>query len=115
MPFRATQPEHPHIDYRNKPVRGLYELRSMLEELDERLPDVQCPVTLIQGTEDPTVDPESAELIHKKLGTRKKKMVRVPATCHGILYQDIGDTQERILSFLANLSSKEDTGAVRKF
>ena len=112
MPFRATQPEHPHINYRNKSVRGLYELRSMLEELDERLPDVQCPVTLIQGTDDPTVDPESAELIHKKLGTHQKEVVRVPATRHGILYEDIGDTQERILSFLAALSSKEDAGGI---
>ena len=112
MPFRATQPEHPHINYRNKPVRGLYELRSMLDELDGRLGDVQCPVTLIQGTDDPTVDPESAELIHKKLGTGKKKIIMVPATRHGILYEDIGDTQKMIISFLAALSSKEDAGGI---
>jgi esterase/lipase len=110
MPFRVTEPEHPHINYRNKAVRGLYELRSMLDELDGRLPDVQCPVILIQGTDDPTVDPESAELIYKKLGTRQKEVVLVPATRHGILYEDTGDTQERILSFLAALSSKEDAG-----
>ena len=103
MPFRATEPEHPHINYRNKSVRGLYELRIMMEELDERLPDVQCPVILLQGSDDPTVDPESAELIHKKLGTRQKEVVMVPATRHGILYEDTGDTQERILSFLAAL------------
>ncbi len=112
MPFRATQPEHPHINYRNKSVRGLYELRNMLEELDERLPDVQCPVILIQGTDDPTVDAESAELIYKKLGTRQKEVVRIPSTRHGILYEDIGDTQERILAFLAALSSKEDAGGI---
>ena len=112
MPFRATQPEHPHINYRNKSVRGLYELCSMMEELDERLPDVQCPVILIQGTDDPTVDPESAELIYKKLGTRQKEVVRVPATRHGILYEDTGDTQERTLSFLAAVSSKEDSGGI---
>ena len=103
MPFRATQPEHPHINYRNKPVRGLYELRSMLDELDERLADVRCPVTLLQGADDPTVDAESAELIHKKLGALQKEVVMVPATRHGILYEDIGETQERIVSFLENL------------
>jgi alpha-beta hydrolase superfamily lysophospholipase len=113
MPFRATEPEHPHINYRNKSVRGLYELRIMMEELDERLPDVQCPVILIQGADDPTVDPESAELIYKKLGTRQKEVVLVPATRHGILYEDTGDTQERILSFLAALSSKEDAGGIK--
>jgi esterase/lipase len=113
MPFRATQPEHPQVNYQNKPVRGLYELRSMLDELDGRLPDVQCPVILIQGTDDPTVDPESAELIYKKLGTRQKEVVRVPANRHGILYEDIGDTQERIVSFLATLSSKKDAGGIK--
>jgi esterase/lipase len=103
MPFQMTEPEHPHINYRNKPIRGLYELRSMIDELNDRLPDIQCPVTLIQGTDDPTVDPESAELIHKKLGTHEKSVVMVPATRHGILYEDIGDTQERIVSFLGTL------------
>ncbi len=103
MPFQRTEPEHPHINYRNKPIRGLYELRSMIDELSDRLPDIQCPVTLIQGTDDPTVDPESAELIHKKLGTQEKSVVMVPATRHGILYEDIGDTQERIVSFLGTL------------
>ena len=73
---------------------------------------MQCPVILIQGTDDPTVDPESAELIHKKLGTRQKEVVMVPATRHGILYEDTGDTQEKILSFLAALASKEDAGGI---
>jgi esterase/lipase len=112
MPFRATQPEHPHINYRNKPVRGLYELRAMLDELDERLVDVQCPVTLIQGTDDPTVDAQSAEMIHKKLGARQKEVVRVDANRHGILYEDIGETQERIVSFLRTLSSKDDASEI---
>ena len=40
------------------------------------------------------------------------EIVMVPATRHGILYEDIGDTQERILSFLAALSSKEDAGGI---
>ena len=103
MPFGPTKPEHPHINYRNKPIRGVYELQRMLDELEERLPDVQCPVTLIQGTDDPTVDPKSAELIHDKLGTSKKNVVMVPSNKHGILYEDIGDTQELIVSFLAAL------------
>jgi len=107
MPFSPTEPEHPHINYRNKPIRGLYELRCMLDELEERLPEVECPVTLIQGADDPTVDPKSAELIYEKLGTSKKNLVMVPAKKHGILYEDIGDTQELIVSFLATLSSSQ--------
>ncbi len=107
MPFRPRDSEHPHINYRNVPIRGVYELRHMVDDLEERLSDVQCPVTLIQGTEDPIVEPKSAELIHKRLGTSQKKLALVPATRHGILYEDIGDTQETIISFLKSLSSSD--------
>ena len=107
MPFRPRDSEHPHINYRNVPIRGLYELRHMVDDLEGRLSDVQCPVTLIQGTEDPIVEPKSAELIQKRLGTSQKKLVMVPATRHGILYEDIGDTQETIISFLKSLSSSD--------
>lgn len=107
MPFRPRDSEHPHINYRNVPIRGLYELRQMVDELEERLPDVQCPVTLIQGSDDPVVEPKSAELIHMRLGTSQKKLFMVPSTRHGILYEDIGDTQEKVISFLAALSSSD--------
>jgi fermentation-respiration switch protein FrsA (DUF1100 family) len=79
----------------------------MVDELEERLPRVQCPVTIMQGTDDPVVEPKSAELIHARLGTGQKKLFMVPSTKHGILYEDIGDTQERIVSFLAALSFSE--------
>jgi len=107
MLFRPRDSEHPHINYRSVPIRGLYELRHMVDELEERLADVQCPVTLIQGSDDPVVEPESVELIHKKLGTSQKNLVTLPSTRHGILYEDISGTQERIISFLAALSSSD--------
>ena len=105
MPFRPRDSEHPHINYRNVPIRGLYELGRVVDELEGRLPNVQCPVTLIQGTDDPIAEPKSIELIHKKLGTSQKNLVTLPSTRHGILYEDIGDTQEKVISFLSTLSS----------
>jgi esterase/lipase len=105
VPFRRSDSEHPHINYRNVPIRSLYELRRMVHELEECLPDVQCPVTLIQGIDDPIVGAEGAELIHKRLSTSQKRLFMIPSTRHGILYQDIGDTQERIISFLSGLSA----------
>lgn len=114
MAFQPRDSEHPHINYRNVPIRGLYELRRMVDELEERLADVQCPVTLIQGSDDPIVEPESAELIYKRLGTSQKNLLTVPSTRHGILYEDIGDTQQTIVSFLADLSSsdRQDRSAI---
>ncbi len=104
MPFRANASEHPHINYRNVAIRGLYELRLMAEELDDRLKDVHCPTTIIQGTDDHVVDPESAELIISKLGSPNKELHWIETERHGVLYDDIGDTREITMAFLDSLS-----------
>ena len=80
----------------------------MVDEMEERLPDVQCPVTLIQGTDDPVVEPISAELIHKRVGSCQKKLLTVPTNRHGILYENSGDTHKIVISSLAALSSSDD-------
>ena len=104
LPFRLREVEHPHINYRNMPVRGLYELQRMLKDLEDQLPKVQCPVSLIQGSDDPVVDPKSASLIREKLSSARKDVTIVAATRHGILYEDIGGTQEIVLTFLESIT-----------
>ena len=103
MPFRENDSEHPDINYRHVPIRGLYELRALVDELKDRLPEVQCPVMLIQSTEDRIVDPKSAKAIHARLGSENKTLHEVESRRHGILNEDVGGTQETILSFLASL------------
>ncbi len=103
MPFRPNLSEHPHINYRNVAIRGLYELHLMSEELKKRLKDVHCPTAIIQGTEDHVVDPESAELILAKLDSPNKELHWIETERHGILYDDIADTREIILAFLDSL------------
>ncbi|MCC6201531.1 MAG: alpha/beta hydrolase [Gammaproteobacteria bacterium] len=102
MPFRTNQSEHPHINYLHMPIRGLYELTQLNAALRERLPQVRCPVLLIQSMQDRVVDPVSAEQIYELLGTPLKQLHWVESTRHGILNEDIGDTQARILDFLAS-------------
>ena len=105
MPFRPNDSEHPHINYRNIPIRGLYELRSMVDELRHRLPEVTCPVSVVQGTDDQVVDPKSADMIVAGLGTAQKDLTMVSSRRHGILNEDIGDTQASVISAIAALDS----------
>ncbi len=107
MPFRPNDSEHPHINYRNIPVRGLYELRRMVDELRHRLPEVTCPVSVIQGTDDQVVDPKSADMIVAALGTARKDLTMVPSRRHGILNEDIGDTQATVMSVIAALDRED--------
>ena len=69
MPFRVNKSEHPHINYHNMPIRGLYELTHLNDHLRKVSRDIRCPVSLIQATEDPVVDPASGHLLYEMLGT----------------------------------------------
>ena len=103
MPFRANDSEHPHINYRQIPIRGLYELGLLVAELESRLSEVTCPVTLFQGDRDPVVEPESAELIARLISNAPTEISWVESDRHGIVYDDIGGTQDRILARLEGL------------
>ncbi|MGH6907516.1 MAG: alpha/beta hydrolase, partial [Aestuariivirga sp.] len=104
-PFLPRDPEHPDIDYRNMPVRGLVELRKAADELGRRLPQVVCPVTIIQGTDDPIVDPAGARLIHDRIGSAEKSLHMIASQRHGILHEDIAGTQALVVSLLGSLAT----------
>ncbi|CAN0448835.1 unnamed protein product, partial [Phaeothamnion confervicola] len=101
MPFRPNESEHPHINYRNIPLRGLYELTRVASHFSEVLDKVHCPVAIIQADGDRVVDPESARIAYRKLASRDKELHWVASERHGILNEDIGATHTLILDFLA--------------
>ena len=99
-PFLLNESENPEMNYRHIPVRGLYELRRAVDDLKGHLGDVSCPVTVLQGDEDPVVMPGSAERIIGALGSKNKELRWIAARRHGILREDIGDTQDIVISFI---------------
>ena len=105
MPFIENDSEHPKINYRHIPVRGLYELRNMVNKMEEKLPNVQCPAAIFQGDEDHVIDPESAKLIEAKIGSKVKGLHMIPSTRHGILNENIGGTQDKALAFVQSLKN----------
>ncbi len=120
MPFRVNQSEHPDINYRHIPMRGLFELRRLVDDMKRRLADVACPLTVIQGTEDQIVDPRSAEIILDKVASTDTSLHMIPSRRHGILNENIGGAQELVTAFLMSLSpndpptgAEEDTALMR--
>lgn len=110
MPFRPNDTEHPHINYRNMPMRGLWELRRLVDDLEDKLGDIDCPVSLYQGTQDPVVDPKSAEQIFAKLGTSEKWLHMIPSKRHGILNENTDNVQEKIIDHLASEMAEKTGG-----
>jgi esterase/lipase len=108
MPFRENKSEHPTINYRNMPIRGLFELRRVVDEMENRLEHIDCPVALFQGTKDPVVDPKSAEIIYSKLTTKEKWLYKIAAKRHGIVTDNIDGTQDKIIKFLNSIVQKKE-------
>ncbi len=99
-PFHLAEPEHPDIEYRHTPVRGLVELRKAADELERRLPDIICPVHIVQATDDPVADPDSARLIHRKIGSAEKSLHMIAARRHDILHDDVDGVQSLVVALL---------------
>jgi esterase/lipase/1-acyl-sn-glycerol-3-phosphate acyltransferase len=107
VPFRPNESEHPHINYRHIPIRGLFELRRLIGEMVHRLADVTCPVMIIHGTEDRIIDPKSAHIILKKIASTDTSLHLIPSQRHGLLNENIGGTQDLTTSFLKSLDPNE--------
>ncbi|HER25473.1 MAG TPA: alpha/beta fold hydrolase [Rhodospirillales bacterium] len=104
MPFMENNSEHPLINYRHIPIHGLYQLRTMTGDLQDHLARIEVPTLIIQGNEDPVVEPESARIIYNDLTTADKALHWIPSDRHGILNEDIGETQKLLLNFIERLS-----------
>jgi carboxylesterase len=87
------------------PIRGLYELTRLNDHLEKVAKDIRYPVVLIQATDDPVVDPNSENLLYDMLGTDDKRQHWIESKRHGILNEDIGDTQQHVLDFLTRLEN----------
>lgn len=100
-PFMANVSEHPAINYRHVPVRALYELRLLIQHMDEVLPKITVPVLVMHGDEDPIVSVKSAAEVMSKLGTEDKELRIVHSDRHGILMENIGGTWSLNDEFIA--------------
>lgn len=99
-PFIDNIPEHPTINYRSIPVKSLYELRRLIEELQSTLHTIEAPALIIYADDDPIVSSDSVELLMSKLNPIKKRLIVVKANRHGTLMENLGGTWGIINDFL---------------
>jgi esterase/lipase len=106
MEFVENDPEYPQINYVRNPVSGGYELEKLMRIVENRLNNVADPALIIQASDDPVVDPVSAQEIFDKLGTKEKQLFMVNANHHGILRgKEADEVNAKVLEFLNGLNS----------
>ncbi|MBP7734534.1 MAG: alpha/beta hydrolase [Spirochaetes bacterium] len=106
MDFVTNTPENPHINYFRNPVAGVSELGRLMKVVEERLPLVRDPALIIQGSDDPVVNPVSGLEIFDRLGTERKQLIRIFAKRHGIVRgRESEEVKARVLEFLGKVFS----------
>jgi esterase/lipase len=107
MEFVINDPENPTINYSRNPVRGVYELEKLMKIVKSRLADIKEPTLVMQGSDDPVVNPVSGLEIFSKLGSEKKELVHISADHHGILRGKESDqVKTKVLEFLKEIFLK---------
>jgi esterase/lipase len=106
IPFRQNESEHPHINYRNMPIRSLYELTRLVAYLKDQLEHVSCPTCIIQSATDRVVDPVSATIAFDLVGSPDKEIHWIESERHGILNEDIGGTHSLLLDFIERAAAR---------
>jgi esterase/lipase len=91
--FVPNDPENPDINYTRNPVSSLNELMELMDRVSERLKEITAPSLVIQGSDDPVVQPEGSEELYQKLGATEKELAVFPSARHVMIR---GDRSERI-------------------
>lgn len=98
--FNTSTAENPEINYRNIPISAIHEFKKLMERTEQSLEEVNQPILIIQGEEDPTVDPLSAEIIHENISSEDKKLVMVDADKHVIVLEKGSTVHQEVLQFI---------------
>ncbi len=107
--FIENATEHPTVNYRNVPIKSLYELRQLIAEMDDFVPLCTAPVLVLQGNNDPVVASKSADEIMNKLRCLNKQLKIINSNRHGILMENIGGTWESIDAFMKECAGETNT------
>lgn len=105
MPFRPNDTEHPDINYAHIPIRALYQLQKMINYFFANPAMINCPAYLFQSDRDPVVVSDSVNQLYEHLDGDQKHIEIIASSHHGILYDDIDNTQQKIIKYVLSVSN----------
>lgn len=97
QPFRMRDDDEPHptgeaaqywIQYDGFSMKAVVQLLDLMRETKARLPEVTCPLLVIQSRVDESVRPVSAEIILHRTSSFRKRLVWLERSRHNSLLDD---------------------------
>jgi len=80
--------EHPDINYDKHYVKSIFQLNQLMIISSKKLKDIHLPTLVIQGKNDPVVDPASAKEIYINIQSKDKAIVYLNSNTHVIVKTD---------------------------
>ncbi len=77
--------ENPAINYPRHPLASIAMMERVMTRTEKAVENITDPILIIQGEQDPVVNPLSAELIYKSVDTSCKKLLLLPRKNHTII------------------------------
>jgi esterase/lipase len=77
--------ENPDVNYAKHPLASIAQMEKVMTRVDKTLEKVTEPILVLQGDNDPIVNPKSAQLIYKRVHSTMKKLVVLPRENHIIV------------------------------
>ena len=93
-------PENPQINYNKHYVSSIEQLSLLMDKIKKNLHKIKKPILIIQGKDDPVVNPSSAHEIYEKIESRFKKLKMINSSKHLIVNENTDGLYDYILSFI---------------
>ncbi len=103
MEYVDDQPENPLINYSRNYLKAVAQLDNLMAECDENLEKISVPALVIQGKNDPVVNPISGKLIFEKIKSKNKFLFEPNFSNHCIVN---GNNKEEVFEAIKNFFCK---------
>jgi len=88
-----NESENPDITYSKHPLNSIAQMEKLMTKSDAVLKHIKDPILVIQGDNDPIVNPKSAQFIYNGVKSKLKKLLLLPRDNHSII---LGKGEEEI-------------------
>ena len=103
LPKQGKDDDLPWKGYTVNPLKGVLQLLQLQKQVAALLPKIRCPLLIIQGRLDATVDPQVPEIINQGVASSMKEIYWMPNSNHCVAL-DVELTQ--VISLTLNFLAK---------
>lgn len=99
------KPENPSMNYSRNYLKGVEQLKDLMEECKKSLHKISTPTLIIQAKNDPVVSPSSGAVIYQNIKSKNKLLLEPDFSNHVIINgENKEEVFEEIRSFFGKLN-----------